>query len=294
MVMDSLHEVVAVYTAPPRPAHRGKKITLTPVHTLAVSRGLPVYTPASLKDPEVQCVFAQHKADAAVVVAYGLLLPSAILSAYPYGCINIHPSSLPRWRGAAPIQRSIMAGDTETSVCIMQMDAGLDTGAVLMEESHAILSGMTGQELEDELAEKAAPLLIQTLQGVEQGTVFPMPQLTCDVTYAPKILKEECVLDFSRPAHELVNHIHGLSPAPGAYITHQGERLKFLKAEMVNTENLLPPGTVLDEALTIQSGLHGVRPLLLQRQGKLALPADEVLRGFPIPAGTRFNQAAVK
>jgi methionyl-tRNA formyltransferase len=285
-LLASVHEVVAVYTAPPRPAHRGKKVTISPVHELAEASGIPVFTPSSLKGQETQQVFAEHGADVAVVVAYGLLLPTPILTAYPYGCINIHPSSLPRWRGAAPIQRTIMAGDRDTSVCIMQMDAGLDTGAILMEESHLIDPNNTAQELEAILSQKAAPLLIQSLRGLDQHTLFPMPQLVEGVTYAAKISKEECALEFHRPAHELVCHIHGLSPFPGAYITYQGERIKIVRAEAVTTENIHPAGMVLDGQLTIQCGLHGVRPLTLQRAGKAAMPAEECLRGLSVTIGT--------
>jgi methionyl-tRNA formyltransferase len=284
-LLRSSHEVVAVYTAPPRPAHRGKKVTLSPIHALAEAQGVPVHTPASLKDTDTQHLFANHQADAAVVVAYGLLLPPAILEAYRYGCINIHPSRLPRWRGAAPIQRTLMAGDRETTICIMQMDAGLDTGAVLMEESHLIEEHTTAQELEHHLAMRSAPLLIQTLQGITNETIMPMPQLSDGVTYAAKIRKEEALLDFLRPAHAVMCHIHGLSPFPGAYFLYRGERIKILRAEAVNTQNILPAGTVVDNQLTIQCGTHGILPLLLQREGKTPMHSTEFLRGFPIAIG---------
>lgn len=284
-LLRSSHEVVAAYTAPPRPAHRGKKVTRSPIYTLAEAHNIPVYTPTTLKDAALQRTFREHQAEIAVVVAYGLLLPPAILEATPRGCINIHPSRLPRWRGAAPIQHTLIAGDRETAICIMQMDAGLDTGAVLMEELVLIEEHTTAGELEKELAERAAPLLIQTLQGIVNGTLLAMPQLSHGVTYAAKILKEEALLDFTRPAHEVMCRIHGLSPFLGAYFLYHGERVKILRAEAVNTDNTQQAGTVLDAHLTIQCGTHGIKPLLIQREGKAALPTAEVMRGWPVVAG---------
>ena len=289
----SKHEVAAVYTALPRPAHRGKHTTKSPVHEAAEAAGIPVLTPLTLKGEEEHTAFASYGADVAVVVAYGLLLPPIILNAPRHGCINIHPSSLPRWRGAAPIQRTIMAGDRSTSVCIMQMEAELDTGAVLMEEMHLIDPSTTAQELEEALRDLAAPLLLQTLRGIEQQTVFPMPQLSHGVTYATKISKEECAIDFSRPAHELMCLIHGLSPFPGAYITYAGERIKILRATAVTTENMYPFGTVLDTELTIQCGAHGLRPLMLQRAGKSVMPTQDCLRGLSIEVGTLLSSLPI-
>ncbi len=288
-LIESEHEVVAVYTAPPRPAHRGKKVHPSAVHQYADSHQLPVFTPASLKSKDSQEAFRAHQADIVVVVAYGLLLPQAILDACPKGCINIHPSSLPRWRGAAPIQRSIMAGDTDSSVCIMQMDAGLDTGAVLMEEAVYISNDMTAKTLEDKMATIAAPLLLQTLQGIEEGTTLAMPQSEDGATYAQKITKIEAAINFERPAQDVLRHIHGLSPFPGAYITHEGERIKLLQVELIETPTPVKAGDVIGTTLTIQCADHAIRPITIQRAGKQPMDATECLRGFTIPAGTNFS-----
>ena len=288
-LIDSDHDVVAVYTAPPRPANRGKKVTKSAIHILAESAGLNILTPASLKSDEAQDAFRSHQADIAVVVAYGLLLPQAILDACPHGCINVHPSALPRWRGAAPIQRSIMAGDTTTSICIMQMDAGLDTGAVLMEEAVYISNDMTAKTLEDKMATIAAPLLLQTLQGIEEGTTLAMPQSEDGATYAQKITKIEAAINFERPAQDVLRHIHGLSPFPGAYITHEGERIKLLQVELIETPTPVKAGDVIGTTLTIQCADHAIRPITIQRAGKQPMDATECLRGFTIPAGTNFS-----
>lgn len=285
-LIDSDHDVAAVYTAPPRPANRGKKVTKSAIHTLAESSNLNTLTPTSLKSDEAQNIFRSHEADIAVVVAYGLLLPQAILDACPHGCINVHPSALPRWRGAAPIQRSIMAGDTTTSICIMQMDAGLDTGGILLEEPYTIPDGTTSKELEQQLASKAAPMVLDTIKGLAQNTLIAIQQSEEGVTYAAKISKEECALNFNEPADALRHHIHGLSPFPGAYFIHEGERVKLLKVTLIGTDNSELPSTVLDEQLTIQCTHDAIRPQLLQRQGKTPMQAEECLRGLHIPKGT--------
>jgi methionyl-tRNA formyltransferase len=219
---ESGHEIVAVYSQPPRPAGRGQKETPSPVHQYAAQHGLAVFTPASLKLPEVQQQFAAHHADAAIVAAYGLLLPKPILEAYKLGCINIHPSLLPRWRGAAPIQRTIMAGDKETGITVMQMNEGLDTGDMLMVERYPIAPGTSAGALHDVLAEKAGPLLLKTLAQI--NTITPVKQPDAGVTYANKITKEEARINWNQPAETIYQHILGLSPSPGASLTYNNDQ----------------------------------------------------------------------
>lgn len=209
------HNIVAVYTQPPRPAGRGQKELPSPVQEYAVSHDLPVFTPVSLKAPEAQGEFAAHKADVAVVAAYGLLLPKPILEAFPLGCINVHPSLLPRWRGAAPIQRAVMAGDRETGITIMQMNEGLDTGDMLLVERYPMGVSMNAGALHDFLADKAGPLVLKTLEGLADKTIVPMKQPEIGAAYAKKITKEDCRIDWNRPAEAIYHQILGLSPTPG-------------------------------------------------------------------------------
>ncbi len=283
------HTIVAVYSQPPRPAGRGQKERPSPVHEYALAHGLPVYTPVSLKSAETQAEFAAHKADAAIVVAYGLLLPQAILDACPMGCINVHPSLLPRWRGAAPIQRTIMAGDTQTAIVIMQMDAGLDTGDMLMVEPVAIAPGTNAAMLHDELSQKAAPLVLKTLQRAFK----PVKQPTEGVTYAKKITKEECRIDWNRPAADILNQIRGLSPAPGAAFVYQGEQIKIFDAvaSAVRECDFMRPaqsGEVISANFDIacEGGKSVLSPLEMQRPGKKRMSRQECLQGFPIPPGS--------
>lgn len=289
-LMYSAHEVCAVYTQPPRPAHRGKKETPSPVYRLASAHGVPVFTPTSLKPMEIQREFAAHGADAAVVAAYGLLLPGAILRACRFGCINIHPSRLPRWRGAAPIQRTVMAGDQDTALCIMQMDEGLDTGDVLMQADYPVPQDMTAGELHDLLAHEAGPLTLRVLEALGEGTASRTPQPADGVTYAKKISKEEARIDWDQPAARICAQVHGLSPAPGAYFEYHGERIKLLRAAWEDAPRAVGasplPGTTVDAALTVQCG-HGVLlPVTVQRPGKNPMPVEEMLRGYPVPPGT--------
>ena len=277
------HEIVAVYSQPPRPAGRGQKETPSVVHQYALEHGFPVYTPTSLKSPEVQAEFAAHKADAAIVAAYGLLLPKPILDAYPLGCINIHPSLLPRWRGAAPIQRTIMAGDKSTGICIMQMDEGLDTGDILALDAFGIPEGLTAGELHFQLAENAAPLLVATLKKLQEGKVTPVKQLDTGVEYAKKITKDDFIIHWDRPVAQTYYQILGLSPMPGAYFTYNGENIKIFDAEYDNMQHGKAPGTVLNDQLAIACNGGVLYPGLLQRPGKTRMALNEFLNGFQVP-----------
>ncbi len=286
------HEIVAVYTQPPRPAGRGKKPRPTPVQALAEEMGVPVFTPRTLKDEAEQARFAALNADAGVVVAYGLILPRAILEAPRHGCYNLHASLLPRWRGAAPIQRAIMAGDEVTGVCVMRMDEGLDTGDVCACAEVPITPEMTAGELHDILAEKGARLMAEAMDRLDrEGRLHCRPQPAEGATYAPKIDKAEAAIDFAQPAAAVRAQIHGLSPWPGAWFTlpWKGEtlRVRILRAEV--TEGKGAPGEVLDADLTIACGEGAIRPLMLQRAGKAPLDREAFLRGTPVPPGTRLS-----
>ena len=274
------HEIACVYSQPPRPAGRGMAERPSPVHAHAVARGLEVRTPLSLKDPIEQSRFASLGADAAVVVAYGLLLPKPILDAPRLGCFNVHASLLPRWRGAAPIQRAIMAGDAETGVSIMRMDEGLDTGPVCRVGRIAITPSTTAQSLHDALADLGARLMVETLAA---PAVACTPQPSGGVIYARKIDKAEAHIDFTQSAEAVRNHIHGLSPFPGAWFMRDDIRVKALLCEV--TDGTGPPGIFLDDRLEIACGSGAIRLLRLQREGKAAMTADEFLRGWPVPKG---------
>ncbi|WP_299773508.1 methionyl-tRNA formyltransferase [uncultured Tateyamaria sp.] len=278
------HEIACVYTQPPRPAGRGKKDRPSPVQARAEDLGLEVCHPVSLRDAEAQADFAALNADIAVVVAYGLILPQPVLDAPTHGCLNIHASLLPRWRGAAPIHRAIMAGDAETGVCIMQMEAGLDTGPVLMREATAIGATETTAELHDRLADLGAALIVKTLEQLPALTAEPQPEH--GVTYAAKIEKAEAAIDWTQDAVEVDRKIRGLSPFPGAWFEHDGMRIKVLGSELAEGSGLA--GTILDDALTIACGQGAVRLTRLQRAGKGAQDAEMFLRGMPLPKGTQL------
>ncbi len=280
------HTIVAVYTQPPRPAGRGQKERPSPVHEFALAHGLAVHTPESLKTKEAQDIFASHKADVAVVVAYGLLLPKPILEAYPLGCINVHPSLLPRWRGAAPIQRTIMTGDKETGIVIMQMDAGLDTGDMLLVEKHPVPDFFDAGTLHDELSQKAAPLVLKTLDGLANKTLTPIKQPAEGVTYAKKITKEECRIDWNQSAESIHNQIRGLSPSPGAYFEYAGEHIKIFSSTYDSGKYAYAPGEVSMLPLDIACGQGMLIPLEMQRPGKKRMHTMDVLKGFAIPVGT--------
>ncbi len=287
-LIGSAHQVVAVYSQPPRPAGRGLKLTPSPIHQLAVAHGIPVFTPISLKSPEIQAEFAAHGADIAVVAAYGLLLPQAILDAPRLGCINIHPSDLPRWRGAAPIQRTLMAGDTDTACCIIQLEAGLDTGPIHRREPFTIWPDMDAGALHDAMAEIGAHQVITLLDAFAQGQhPAPRTQHPDGITYAEKISKAERALDWSRPANELLNQIRGLSPAPAATAELNGEVVKLFKASLAPGDASQPPGILLDDQLLVNAGDgQALRLSELQRPGKNRQYASDFLQGFAVPAGS--------
>ncbi|OWY02498.1 methionyl-tRNA formyltransferase [Thioclava sp. F1Mire-8] len=273
------HEVVAVYSQPPRPAGRGKKERPSPVHAKAEELGIEVRTPRNFKAPEDREAFAALNADIAVVVAYGLILPQAILDAPAKGCLNIHASLLPRWRGAAPIHRAIMAGDSQTGICIMQMEAGLDTGPVMLREATEIGATETTGELHDRLSAMGARLILDALSEIDSLILQPQPE--DGVTYAAKIDKAEAQVDWTRPADEVIRHINGLSPFPGAWTEIAGERIKLLRA--APAEGSAAPGEILD-GFTIACGTGALEILEAQRPGKRPMSGDDVLRGLRLPA----------
>ncbi len=278
------HDIAAVYCQPPRPAGRGKKDRPTAVHARAADLGLEVRHPVSLKGADEQAAFAALNADIAVVVAYGLILPQTVLDAPARGCLNIHASLLPRWRGAAPIHRAIMAGDHETGICIMQMDAGLDTGPVLLRHATPIGACETTGELHDRLSEMGATAIVEALARLDELT--PEPQPDDGVTYAAKIDKSEARIDWAWSAQEVDRHIRGLSPFPGAWCDINGQRVKLLASCVV--AGCGAPGAVLDDQLSVACGRGAVRLLRLQRAGGRAQDAHEFLRGMPIEKGARL------
>jgi methionyl-tRNA formyltransferase len=286
------HEVVAVYTRAPQPAgRRGLALTPSPVERAAKQFAVPVFTPTTLRDAGKAEIFRAHHADVAVVVAYGLILPRPILAAPIYGCLNLHASLLPRWRGAAPIQRAIMAGDTETGIMVMRMEEGLDTGPVGLAERIAIEADATAGELHDRLSELGADLIVGALAALARGSLRFYPQSESGVTYARKISKEECRIEWSRPAEEVHNHIRGLSPFPGAYFDADFgrgiERIKVLRSSLTPGEGR--PGTPLDDHLTIACGRGAVRLVNVQRAGKAPMDAASFLRGARLPLGALRN-----
>jgi methionyl-tRNA formyltransferase len=281
------HEIACVYTQPPRPAGRGRDTRFCPVHAFALEHGLEVRTPKSLKAEGEQAAFAQLGCDAGVVAAYGLILPQAVVEAPRLGCYNVHASLLPRWRGAAPIQRAILAGDGETGVSIMRVEAGLDTGPVLLAEAVPITATTTAGQLHDALAELGARLMVEALAGVAAGVLAPLPQPEQGVTYAAKLRPEDERLDWSKPAVELERAVRALSPSPGVWFEHSGERVKVLQARVVPAGG--PPGTVLDDAPTVACGEGGLALLRLQRPGRKPLEGQAFLRGYPLPPGSRLG-----
>jgi methionyl-tRNA formyltransferase len=285
------HEILSVYTRPPRQAGRGLGERLSPVHRFALDHGLVVETPASLKNENAQRMVLAREPDAAVVVAYGLILPAPVLAGPRLGSYNLHASLLPRWRGAAPISRAIMAGDEKTGITIMRMTQGLDEGPICLSAALPIRSGETAGELHDRLAHRGADLMIEALDRLERGTLVETSQPETGVSYAAKIEKSETRLDFTRPAQEVLNRIHGLSPWPGAWCAFDRDgrrhRLKILKAGPA--EGRGAPGAIIDDDFAIACGEGALRPLIVQREGKSPLPRAEFLRGLALAAGDRLR-----
>ena len=274
------HEIAAAYTQPPRPAGRGKQARKSPVHLAAERLGIPVCHPASLRDLDTQADFLAHEAELGVVVAYGLILPRAILEAPARGCLNVHASLLPHWRGAAPIQRAILAGDHVTGVTIMRMEEGLDTGPMLA-TARVPIEDKTAGELTDELAEIGARLLVETVADLDRLEARPQP---AGATYAEKIAKLEARLDWDKPAERLEREVRAFAPFPGSWFELDGERIKVLRARVIGVNGA--PGTVLDAELTIACGDAALRPILVQPAGKQPMEAEAFLRGKPVPVGT--------
>jgi len=281
------HEVAAVYTRAPKPAGRGMELQVTSVEREARRFGIPVFTPKTLRSDEAARQFGAHNADAAVVVAYGLILPKPILEAVPLGCFNVHASALPRWRGAAPINRAIMAGDAESGVSIMRMEEGLDTGPVALVERVPVGADMTAGDLHDTLARRGADLMVRALGALERGTLQLTPQPEEGVTYAAKIDKNETRIDWAKPSQAVHDHCRGLSPFPGAWFEHVGARIKVRRS--TRGEGSGAPGMVLDDRLTIACGAGAVRFTEVQRACKQPMTADEFLRGARIGKGARLG-----
>lgn len=280
------HDIAAVYSQPPRPKGRGLALEKSAVHRFAETAGLEVRSPVSLKGADEQQAFAALELDAAIVVAYGLILPEAILEAPMLGCFNLHGSLLPRWRGAAPIQRAVMAGDKETGVMVMRMDQGLDTGPVLMAEQVAI-GRQTAGELTDRLARLGADLMVRALGALERGAITSKPQPEVGVTYAKKITKDEARIDWSKSGREIDCLIRGLSPWPGAFSEIKGERLKILYAEPAAGKG--EPGEIIGDDLAVACGESALRLTKVQRSGGKAMAAKDLLKGFALPRGARFS-----
>ncbi|MFM2129575.1 MAG: hypothetical protein RL477_1121 [Pseudomonadota bacterium] len=291
-IHESPHKVVAVYTQPPRPAGRGQGEKKSAVHALAEARAIPVHCPASLKGSQAQAAFAavvrETRADIAVVAAYGLILPAAVLEAPRLGCINIHASLLPRWRGAAPIQRAILAGDRETGITIMQMDEGLDTGPVLCREAIALGPAVTCEEVHDRLAVLGARMIVYALNGLEAGILAAAAQPAEGATYAAKLSREEGRLDWREDARALERRVRAFSPWPGAWFEFAATRIKVLEAQVMGDVVGAGPGEVVDDRLTVACGEATLRLLRVQREGRQAQAAAEFLRGFALPKGTRL------
>ena len=288
-IVSAGHDVVAVYSQPPRAAGRGMQARHSPVHVFAEEQGLQVATPTSLRGEDEQRAFAALQPDVAVVVAYGLILPKPVLEAPAHGCLNLHGSALPRWRGAAPIQRAIMAGDTQTAATVMRMDEGLDTGPVCLAEPIAIDADMTAGELHDRMAVLGGDLMVRALAALERGSLVCEPQPDDGITYAKKIDKAEARIDFGQSARAVHNLVRGLSPMPGAWFElttgKRGERIKVLRARAEEAGG--PPGTLLDDDLLVACGEGSLRLTQVQRAGKTPMSAQEFLRGRPLKAGDR-------
>ncbi len=281
------HEIICVYTQPPRAGGRGQKEKKTPIHIRAEKFGINVRVPKDFRFKQQQRAFADLNIDCAVVVAYGLILPGVILTAPKLGCLNIHASLLPRWRGAAPIQRAILTGDEESGVTIMQMDEGLDTGAMLMVGRVAITRETTGESLHNTLSEIGSSLIIKVLNALMEGKIWPTDQPEDGVTYAKKLERSEGHIDWRKPAEDIERLIRAFTPWPGSWFEVKGERIKILSAQVENIDGV--PGTVMDDKLTISCGVDGLQLNTVQRAGKSPMTVAEFLRGFKLPIGTVVN-----
>jgi methionyl-tRNA formyltransferase len=289
LIDDANFEVVAVYTREPQIAGRGHKLQNSPIHELALKSDIKVFTPKTLRNAEIQKEFLELKADAAVVVAYGLILPQEILSGTRLGCFNIHPSLLPKWRGAAPIQRTIMNGDKETAICIIKMDAGLDSGNIVAQENYSLKGNETYGELEEKFAENGAEILIKTLQNLRDGKVKEIQQNHALTTYAKKIEKAECEIDWQKSVEEIEQKIRALNGSLGAYFLYDDEKIKIFTAEILSKNSSTDEaGKILDENFSIQCGQGVIKPLILQRQGKKPMTCEELLRGFKLEIGKKL------
>ncbi len=289
VLFEAGYPIKTVYSQPPRPVGRGHKVQPSPVHHFALEHHLKVLTPSSLRYPESQKEFAELQADFAVVVAYGLILPKEILAATTYGCINVHASLLPRWRGAAPIQRAILAGDQKTGVTIMQMEEGLDTGPMILHEEINLTPETTGQSLHDKLANLGADLILPALEGLLTGRIIPQPQPEKGVTYAAKLTKEEAFLDWRKPAQQLERQVRAFMPWPGSYFIWGGEKIKVLQASYESLSFSSQPGEVLDSDLLVACAHGALRLIELQRPGKSVLKARDFLNGMPLLKGTQLD-----
>ena len=287
-LLEAGHRVAGVYCQPPRPAGRGHHEKRCPVHAFAEDAGLAVLTPASLKDEAELARFADFQCDAAVVAAYGLILPKGFLEAPRLGCFNVHASLLPRWRGAAPIQRAILAGDAETGITIMRMDEGLDSGPIVLVESLPIAADATALTLHDGLAALGARLIVEALAGVEEGRLHAVPQPAQGVTYAAKLGSGESRLDWQRPVAEVERAVRAFNPWPGAWFEHEGQRIKVLTAETVPGVAGAAPGTALDDRLSVACGEGALRPRSVQRAGRAPATTEAFLRGYTVAPGTRL------
>jgi methionyl-tRNA formyltransferase len=285
-LIDARHAIRAVYTQPPRPAGRGHRLQPSPVQRLAETHGLMVRTATRLRDAEEAAEFAALAADAAVVAAYGLILPAAMLSAPRFGCLNVHASLLPRWRGAAPVQRALLAGDLETGITIMEMTAGLDSGPILMRQALPIAPDATAASLTEALATLGGRLIVEALAAAAQGRLAPQPQPAEGVSYARKIRRDEGRLDWRLPAVDLERRVRAFDSRPGAFFEHDGAPVRVLAAEVSPETRPAAPGTVIDDRLAIACGAGALRPLRLQRPGRGPLATADFLRGFPIPRGS--------
>lgn len=286
----SKHQVLAVYTREPKPMGRRKVLTKTPIHILAEEHNIEVHTPKSFKNPDELKKLKSFKADVIIVAAYGVLLPKTVLESAKYSAINIHPSKLPRWRGAAPIERSMMAGDTETAVCIMQMDEGLDTGDILLQQLFPIPDCITARQFALSLGHEGAKMLLTALDKIERGDITRTKQSDQGVTYAQKIFKEDGLIDWTLDARLVNCHIRALSPKPGAYFMYHGTKIKIISADYDLTEVSAEPGTIIDDKLTIACGQGVIKPTLVQRLGREMLYTEAFLRGFSVHIDSKVGR----